>query len=321
MCCKFYLELNVYLLNRYIVSQRIYYSFITRVSTRKYQSSCSQLKISRLINGAFIEASVIKPIKILFVVYVPTDDSVSADIKLETETEDGGVGEDVPSTLSPNMYHPRRALRNAINEWLEEFSRPKAVWGPIAKPQQLVAAAVPLPIIPSVNTCMSLTTTTTSCSSGSIPVVNSNQLQALAEVCSSVSSRDVHSFSVLYCGNIAGVGKFDARFNQKLLSSKKLCQSSILFQSCLLDFMMCLLLCIVPTSLTLFLYLVVLRAVQRKFTPKMAVFRAVAQYSLADIDRHLRGAYRLHHQGITLMGALLEHNAAKMGNGCWNTLL
>ncbi|XP_021925094.1 protein O-GlcNAcase isoform X2 [Zootermopsis nevadensis] len=121
------------------------------------------------------------------------NDSVSADIKLETETEDGGVGEDVPSTLSPNMYHPRRALRNAINEWLEEFGRPKAAWGPIAKPQQLVAAAIPLPIISSINTCMSLTTTTTSCSSGSIPVVNSNQLQALAEVCSSVTSNNTDS--------------------------------------------------------------------------------------------------------------------------------
>ncbi|PSN36772.1 Protein O-GlcNAcase [Blattella germanica] len=100
---------------------------------------------------------------------------------------DPSIREDVPSTLSPNMYHPRRALRNAINEWLEEFTKPKPAWGPIAKPQQLVAAAVPLPIIPSVNTCMSLTTTTTSCSSGSIPVVNSNQLQALAEVTSNNS--------------------------------------------------------------------------------------------------------------------------------------
>nr|CAD7257175.1 unnamed protein product [Timema shepardi] len=116
------------------------------------------------------------------------NDTVSADIKLETETEDGGVGEDVPSTLSPNMYHPRQALRNAINEWLPEFFRPRVVWGPIAKPQQVVAAAVPIPIIPSVNTCMSLTTTTTSCSSATLPLINSNQLQALAEVCSSVTA-------------------------------------------------------------------------------------------------------------------------------------
>lgn len=66
------------------------------------------------------------------------DDTVSADIKLETETEDGLSGEDVPSTLSPNMYHPRRALRNAINEWLPEFSKHKNAWGPIAKPQPAV---------------------------------------------------------------------------------------------------------------------------------------------------------------------------------------
>ena len=95
-----------------------------------------------------------------FFCHIPADDSVSADIKLEAETEDGGVREDVPSTL-----------QNAINEWLEEFSRPKAAWGPIAKPQQLVTAAVPVPIIPSVNTCMSVTTTTTSCSSGIIPLL------------------------------------------------------------------------------------------------------------------------------------------------------
>lgn len=125
-----------------------------------------------------------------------SDDSVSADIKLETETEDGGVGEDVPSNLSPNTYHPRRALRNAISEWLHEFKKPRAVWGPIAKPQVVAAAtaAVPLPIIPSVNTCMSITSTTTSCSAGGIApsqpplVVNANQLHALAEVCSTVST-------------------------------------------------------------------------------------------------------------------------------------
>lgn len=49
------------------------------------------------------------------------DDSVSADIKLETETEDGGVGEDIPPSLPANMYHPRRALRNALTAWLPEF--------------------------------------------------------------------------------------------------------------------------------------------------------------------------------------------------------
>nr|XP_012148133.1 PREDICTED: protein O-GlcNAcase isoform X4 [Megachile rotundata] len=89
------------------------------------------------------------------------NDTVSADIKLETETEDGVLGEDIPLTMSPNIYHPRHALKNAINDWLLEFSKKRNVWGVIAKPQPCVAPTVPIPIIPSVNTCMSLTATTT----------------------------------------------------------------------------------------------------------------------------------------------------------------
>ncbi|CAG9862900.1 unnamed protein product [Phyllotreta striolata] len=115
------------------------------------------------------------------------NDTVSADIKLETETEDGLSGEDVPSTLSPNMYHPRQALKNAIKEWLPEFFKHKTAWGPITKPQPQVAI-VPVPIIPSINTCMSLTSTSTTTSSSNTSVVTSNQLQALAEVCSTVST-------------------------------------------------------------------------------------------------------------------------------------
>lgn len=116
------------------------------------------------------------------------DDSVSADIKLETETEDGGVGEDVPTSLPANMYHPRRALRNAITEWLPEFQRCKQAWGPIIKPQPSLPIPLPLPvIIPSVNTCMSVTTTTTTTPTPTTAAQqNSNQLHALAEVCSTV---------------------------------------------------------------------------------------------------------------------------------------
>ncbi|KAK9871747.1 hypothetical protein WA026_014201 [Henosepilachna vigintioctopunctata] len=108
------------------------------------------------------------------------NDTVSADIKLETETEDGQLGEDVPVTLSPNMYHPRQALKNAIKEWLPEFSKHKSAWGPITKPQPVVTV-IPVPIIPSINTCMSLTTTTTTSSTAS-SAVKATQLQALAEV-------------------------------------------------------------------------------------------------------------------------------------------
>lgn len=89
------------------------------------------------------------------------------------------------------MYHPRHALKNAISEWLSEFNKKKVAWGVIAKPQPCVAPTIPIPIIPSVNTCMSLTsTTTTTVPATPTPVTNSNHLQALAEVCSTVTSSD-----------------------------------------------------------------------------------------------------------------------------------
>ncbi|XP_023245639.1 protein O-GlcNAcase isoform X3 [Copidosoma floridanum] len=125
------------------------------------------------------------------------NDTVSADIKLETETEDGVVGEDVPSTLSPNMYHPRRALKNAIIDWLPEFNRKRVAFGVIAKPQPCVAPTVPIPIIPSINTCMSLTSATTTATvvatstlASAVSISNSSHLQALAEVCTSVIGAD-----------------------------------------------------------------------------------------------------------------------------------
>lgn len=89
------------------------------------------------------------------------------------------------------MYHPRHALKSAISEWLFEFSKKKAAWGVIVKPQPCVAPTIPIPIIPSVNTCMSLTsTTTTTVPATTTSTANSNHLQALAEVCSSVASSD-----------------------------------------------------------------------------------------------------------------------------------
>ncbi|CAK9811390.1 Protein O-GlcNAcase [Anthophora plagiata] len=120
------------------------------------------------------------------------NDTVSADIKLETETEDGVLGEDVPSTMSPNIYHPRYALKNAIIDWLVEFDKKRNAWGVIAKPQPCVAPTIPIPIIPSVNTCMSLTstTTTTTVQATPTPVSTSNHLQALAEVCSTVTTSE-----------------------------------------------------------------------------------------------------------------------------------
>lgn len=85
---------------------------------------------------------------------MPTDDAVSADIRLETEGED--ASDECPTGLSPTTYHPRRALRMALQDWLLEFQRPVSAFGTIQQPQ----IPTPVPILPSVNTCMSLTSTT-----------------------------------------------------------------------------------------------------------------------------------------------------------------
>uniref|UniRef100_A0A1Q3F1R3 protein O-GlcNAcase n=1 Tax=Culex tarsalis TaxID=7177 RepID=A0A1Q3F1R3_CULTA len=119
--------------------------------------------------------------------------SVSSDIKLETENEDGICQEDAPAFLSQNVYHPRLALKNAIANWLPEFYQEKEAWGPISKPQPAVTMVMPIiPIIPSVNTCMTLTststTTTTTANPLPVPEVNTTQLQLFADVCSTVTS-------------------------------------------------------------------------------------------------------------------------------------
>lgn len=117
-------------------------------------------------------------------------------------------------------------MKNAIKEWLTEFSIPKEAFGPISKPQPpvtstnltfsvlfsklniyvLITVVMPiLPIIPSVNTCMSLTTTTTtSCTiagnskpSPAVPEFNTLQLQAFADVCSTVNTSTTMSNSVM----------------------------------------------------------------------------------------------------------------------------
>lgn len=73
-------------------------------------------------------------------VYPTHIDSISADIKLETENEEGLCGEDAPAYLSDSVYHPRVALKNAINDWLPEFFISKEAWGPITKPHPAVAS-------------------------------------------------------------------------------------------------------------------------------------------------------------------------------------
>uniref|UniRef100_A0A182MJ35 protein O-GlcNAcase n=1 Tax=Anopheles culicifacies TaxID=139723 RepID=A0A182MJ35_9DIPT len=119
--------------------------------------------------------------------------SLSPDIKLETENEQGICEGDAPAFLSENVYHPRLALKNAIANWLPEFFQEKEAWGPITKPQPAVTMVMPIiPIIPSVNTCMTLTststTTTTTATVLPMPEVNTTQLQLFADVCSTVTN-------------------------------------------------------------------------------------------------------------------------------------
>ncbi|XP_052744973.1 protein O-GlcNAcase isoform X3 [Bicyclus anynana] len=120
----------------------------------------------------------------------PHMEAVSWDIKMERESEQGVCEDDVPMSLEKHVYHHRQALRQAIDEWLPEFSLPKAAQGPVIKPQTPITVPI-IPILPSVNTCMSLvtatsctTTTSTAELAPAIPTVNTSQLQALADVCS-----------------------------------------------------------------------------------------------------------------------------------------
>lgn len=95
--------------------------------------------------------------------------------------------------MSENIYHPRVALKNAILDWLPDFFQEKQAFGPIVKPHPTAALAPIIPpIIPSINTCMTLTLTTPTSSTAinsamMIPEVNTAQLHALADICSSVT--------------------------------------------------------------------------------------------------------------------------------------
>lgn len=84
-------------------------------------------------------------------------------------------------------------MKNAILDWLPDFFQEKQAFGPIVKPhpQAAMAPIIP-PIIPSINTCMTLTLTTHSNASSvsnpmMIPEVNTAQLLALADICSTVT--------------------------------------------------------------------------------------------------------------------------------------
>ena len=73
-------------------------------------------------------------------IYFIISESISADIKLETENADGTETEEAPAFLTENTYHPRLALKNAILYWLPEFFQEKQAFGPIVKPHPPVTS-------------------------------------------------------------------------------------------------------------------------------------------------------------------------------------
>ncbi|XP_035702266.1 protein O-GlcNAcase isoform X2 [Folsomia candida] len=86
-------------------------------------------------------------------------ESLNYDAKLETENDEALDRSLVPEKMDANVYHPYNALKVAIKEWLKEFNKGRNVWGPIVKPQ---IVSVPIPLIPSMNTCIAVTPTTMS---------------------------------------------------------------------------------------------------------------------------------------------------------------
>lgn len=68
---------------------------------------------------------------------------VSANIRLEIESESGS--EDIPSHLSATTYHPRKALKIAIRDWLPEFYKNKPSHGKIIAPLASAVANLSVP--------------------------------------------------------------------------------------------------------------------------------------------------------------------------------
>ncbi|XP_074601301.1 O-GlcNAcase [Brevipalpus obovatus] len=71
-------------------------------------------------------------------------DLSSSDIKLEIESDSGSL-DNIPTRLSATTYHPRRALKAALEAWLPEFNRNKEA---LAKPTDAITAplAAVLPV-------------------------------------------------------------------------------------------------------------------------------------------------------------------------------
>ncbi|PIK33339.1 putative hyaluronoglucosaminidase [Apostichopus japonicus] len=120
----------------------------------------------------------IKTSKFLFI--CPENPTVSAEIKLETE------GENVVQHQRAHhgTYNPALASQAAISDWVKLFRQARDAQGKDLAPLVLSQPTVlpqPVPPMPSINTCMAFTSTTTSLYGPALPETVSEELQKVKE--------------------------------------------------------------------------------------------------------------------------------------------
>ena len=87
-----------------------------------------------------------------------SNEAVSADIKLEQESQSGRSDDDEIS-LPLHIYHPRAALKKSLQLWLLEFKRTKSMYGHISKPHvsNVPSVTYPSPSPPALDIARSTT--------------------------------------------------------------------------------------------------------------------------------------------------------------------
>lgn len=125
------------------------------------------------------------------------NENLCSDIKLESELENGSI-EDIPTQLGPNVYHPKNALRIAINCWIPEFYKSKS---PVIKPSLAHLSQAPpcnVTCLPSGNfqPIISITKNSLPLDSKPEPIDNSNLSDIDSDFDSKESKIDIENGSL-----------------------------------------------------------------------------------------------------------------------------
>lgn len=108
--------------------------------------------------------------------------------------------EDIPSQLSPNMYHPQHALRLAIQDWLPEFYKAKNAFGRVIS-APLVPTPIPACPLPVITACFSTAAMPTPSASGRGSPVLDSAFQPLSNelVNSLITPKEVGNMEPMDC--------------------------------------------------------------------------------------------------------------------------